>query len=218
MGSYTDGQRFYLIDSSELVSVDKDLNYNLQRADDRVRPLVEYVYTDEPSVTTSNSLVKGIGFKWYKTYNNSVVYSFDGTGAYEDGANSIAKWEVTGMSFETGYTSYDQDIRRVAYSEEDGWVRLRGSVIRDAFAELPLLVNTKFLTLPTSILPERSKYFFIHGGEATGNFQTFRIGIPSATAADKRLEFIKYGANASNSGERFFSLNDIHYPLLDTVV
>lgn len=215
MGSYTDPQNFYLIDGSELVSVEQDLNYNLKRADDRVRPLVEYLVTDEPTITTS-SLPKDTGFKWYKTYTGA-IYHYRG-GIFQDINASIDTWSVSGLSFESGYGSLDQEENRIAFSlTPDGFVRWRGRLVLDNQAsELPLNTTINFLTPPASVLPVRARYFTLYGGNASGtDFQCFRLFVPQAGAADTRLEFVKYGSTASSSGERYLSLNDVYYALND---
>lgn len=217
MGSYTENQRFYLIEPEELVSVDNDLNYNLQRADQRVRNLVEYMYTDEPSISGSD-LPKEQGFKWYKSYTNSVWHGRGtGAGIFQCVANPVATWSFSGLSFESGYESMDLSINRTAYSVFNGWVRLRGRVIRTGKLEIPTESIINFLTLPDSVMPTRSKYFTVWGGNSTGDFQMFRLFIPAVTDGDKRLEMIKYGGPSSGEDERYISLNDVYYPLNDTV-
>lgn len=215
MGSYTDTQRFYLIDPSELVYVEQDLNYNLQKADDIVRPLVEYGYHPDISLTDSD-LPRGTGYKYYKAYTNSVYAYRDGT-FFQDPNAKIDPWVTTGITYEAGYQDMNTGVDRVAYCiGTDGWITFRGRVIATGSAELPLLTATNFLNVPTSILPNHPKYFYVHGGNSTGNFQTFRVFIPAATDAVKKLQFVKYGDNASSAGERYISLNDIRYPLIDT--
>jgi hypothetical protein len=216
MGSYTDPQNFYLINSDELVNVDQDLNYNLQRADDRVRPLVEYVVTDEPSISAS-SLPKDTGFKWWKTYTGAIFNYLDGS-VRQDVNCSVDEWSVTGLTFETGYGSVDQDVNRIAYSVTvDGFVRFRGRLHLTSGGELPANTTVNFLTLPSSILPVRQKYFTIYGGNAAASdFQCFRIFVPQQGSGDDRMEYIKYGGNSASASDRYFSLNDVFYSINDT--
>lgn len=217
MGEYTDTQRFYLADPEELVSVENDLNYNLRRADERVRNLVEYQYTDEQSITVS-SLTKEQGFKWYKSYSNSVWFGRGtGTQIWQSVANPVDEWKVTGLSFESGYQSMDSDINRTAYCITGNWVRLRGRVIRTGQLEIPTESIINFLTLPDEAMPKRARYFTVWGGNATSDFQVFRVFIPAVTDGDKRMEMMKYGGNATSEAERYISLNDIFYPLDDNV-
>ncbi|MGS2592231.1 hypothetical protein [Streptomyces hebeiensis] len=215
MGDYTDNQKFYIIDPDELVSVDNDLNYNWIRADTRVRSLVEYQATSVSNITTS--LVIEQGFKWYKKYSNSIFYSYDGQ-VYQDPNARVEAYKTDGLVFESGYSSNDNSTDRVSYMEHNGFIRFRGNVVlNNKDNDFPLNTVVNFLTMPESILPVRQRYFFVHGGVATGaDFQTFRIFVPPKNSGDPRMEFIKYGANASSSGERYLSLNDIYYPINDT--
>jgi hypothetical protein len=217
MGSYTNPQNFYLIDPTELVNVDNDLNYNLQRADTRIRSLVEYVYTDVPSITDS-SLTKGTGFKWYKTYTNAIWNARDTTsGVFQDPNAQVDSWSTSDIVFESGYGSTNLQEQRVGYSIFNGWVRWRGRVALTNGNELPANTVTDFLTPPASTQPNKGRYFTVHGGNASGvDFQVFRVFIPAAGSADVRLEFIKYGGNSATSGDRYLSLNDVYYPLNDT--
>jgi hypothetical protein len=215
MGSYTENQKFYLIDGEELVNVEQDINYNLARADERVRPLVEYQITDEPQISSS-SLPKDTGFKWYKTYTNA-IYSYQANGGIAQDVNaSVDTWSVSGISFETGYGSADQGVDRIAYSVYNNFVRFRGRlVLNGGTSDLPANVITDFMTVPNSILPTRNKYITCYGGNAGTDFQMFRIFIPNKTLPDGRIEFMKYGGNGSASTERYLSLNDVFYGLDD---
>ena len=217
MGDYSVPQDFYLIDGSELVNVDQDLNYNLQRADDRVRPLVEYKVTDEPSISAS-SLPKDTGFKWWKTYTGA-IWNYR-NGVFQDGNAQVDTWSVTGLVFESGYSSLDTELNRIAYSiSGDGnIVRFRGKLVLNNQAnELPKNTTVNFLTLPSSILPKTQKYFTVYGGNAaSSDFQCFRIFVPQQGSGDDRLEFCGYGGNASSASERFLQLNDLCYSLDNT--
>ncbi len=217
MGTYTSNQQLYLIDPSELVSVENNLNYNLRRADERIRPLVEYQITDEASISAS-SLPKDTGFKWYKTYTGGIWNYRDG-GIFQDPNAQIDTWSTSSITFEAGYGSSDLDVNRIAYSTSanGNFIRWRGRlVLNSGTSELPANTTTDFMTPPVGVLPLTSKYFTVYGGNSTGDFQCFRIFIPSSGSADKRMEFVKYGGNASSSGERYLSLTDVMYSLDNT--
>jgi hypothetical protein len=212
MGSYTAQQGFYVIDPSELVNVETDLHFNLDRADERVKPLVEYLATDEVAISSSVNLIRETGFKWYKTRSGSVWHYRDGL-VLQDPNTPVDSWTTSGISFEAGYESFDLGINRTAYTVVDNEVHFRGRVIASGKAELPLNTVVNFLNVPTSILPNTPRYFFVSGGDATGNYQAARVFVPASTDADKRLEFIMYGGTSTGSDDRYVSLNDIRYSL-----
>lgn len=217
MGSYTNNQNFYLIDPTELVNVESDLNYNLRRTDERVKALVEYQTTDVPSLAT---LPKDVGYKFHKRSTNSVFnYHTDiSTGItthYQDPNAAVDDWSTTGLVFESGYASLTEPYERISYSLVNGWCRWRGRLMLNAQAsEFPVQVITRFMNIPISCQPLTSKYFFVHGGNTTTDFQAYRIFIAAAGSADTRWEYIRYGGPTSTSNaERYISFNDIWYPV-----
>lgn len=216
MGDYTSTQKYYLIDPEEFVAVDQDLNYNLRRADSRIKALVEYQVTAEASIVLSTNLEKDTGFKWYKSYTNS-IWNYRNNTLSQDVNCQIDTWSPNGITFETGYNSVDQGVDRVAYSSFNNFVRWRGRVRLNSGDALPTNTTVDFMTVPTSILPVRAKYFTVYGGNSTGTeFQCFRIFVPASNAGDKRIEFCKYGGNGSANDENYISLNDVFYALDDT--
>lgn len=212
MGYYTDNQKYYIIDGTELVNVE-DLNYNLQRVDDRLKPLVEYQETDVNSIYDS-SLPKSTGFKWWKKTTNS-IWSWYNDGVQQDTNSRVDSWLVDGIVFEPGYGSMNLYDDRVAYTKTDNFVRLRGKlVLNNQSSEFPSNTAVDFMTIPTEYMPPLAQYFFVYGGNGSGNVQCFRIYVPAKDSGDKRLEYCKYGAaNSTNSGERYISLNDVTYSL-----
>jgi hypothetical protein len=216
MGDYTPTQRFYLPDGDELVNVEQDLNYNWDRADERVKALVEMQRTDEASISVS-SIPKDVGYKWFKTYTNSWYFlSAASTTAITDVNSVVTNWDVAGITFEAGYGSVNLEESRIAYAIQDGFVHLRGRLCLNGTAtDLPLNTTVNFMTLPTSAMPARNKYFTVYGGNAGADFQCARLFIPESGAADPRLEFCRYGGVASSAQERYISLNGAYYGLDD---
>src|SRR5688500_13363692 len=102
MGSLSPNQKFWLIGQNDLVNVEQDLNYNLDRVDYRMRTLVEYMKTDVGSITDS-SLVKEPGMKWYKTATNAIWYCHEGTGIVQDPNAAVDSW-ATDVTFESGFS------------------------------------------------------------------------------------------------------------------
>lgn len=213
MGTYTTTQQFYKPDTTELVDVEQQINYNLRRIDERVRPLIEYQMTDVTSISASD-LPKDTGFKWWKSYSNSIWHYRDG-GIFQDANAANSTWSTIGLTLINSYSSYDNNFQ-VSYSSHNGMVRWRGKVSLSNLGNLPTNTATKFLTPPTGFSPAKERYFTVYGGNSTGDFQCFRIRIPDSSAGDKSFEFIKYGGNGSSSAENYFSLHDVVYPLSDT--
>lgn len=216
MGDYTSKQKFYLIDGSELVNVDQDLNYNLARADARIKPLVEYQVTDEPSITTS-SLPKETGFKWYKTYTNSIWAQREDGLVYQDTNAWVDGWSTSDITFYNNYGSMNLDADRVAYTAFNGFVRFRGKlVLNGGGTDLPANTTTKFMEIPSQWLhPTKARYLMVYGGNSSTDFQCARIYVPPQTATDKRIEFCKYGGSATGNIEKYLGLNDVFYSHTD---
>lgn len=213
MGDYTTNQKYYKPDGDEFVNVEQDLNYNLRRADQRIKPLVEYAITDVPSITSA-SIPKDTGFKWWKSYTNSVWAQRSDGIIYQDPNAQIDIWSNVGFTWEPGYGPANNDIDNVAATFYNNFARLRGRVVLNGgSSDIPANVVTNFMTLPAHLRPATQKYFTIYGGNATsGDFQIFRLFIPQSGAADPRCEFVKYGG-ASSGIERYISLNDVYYAL-----
>lgn len=214
MGDYTPNQKFWRIGSGDLVNVEQDLNYNLDRVDYRMRTLVEYMKTDVQSISGTPSMVKEPGMKWYKTYSNAIWYAHDNTGIYQDPNAQVDQW-FTDITFEAGFSSLDTGSNRIGYSTFGGQVRLRGKLIRTGLAAFTKNTATDVFTLPTAVLPAKSRYCFVHMGEGLTQFQTARVFIPAATAGDLRCEVIVYGQDGAPSSNNYVSLNDVYYTIND---
>lgn len=214
MGSLSPNQKFWLIGQNDLVNVEQDLNYNLERVDYRMRTLVEYMKTDVASITATSSMVKEPGMKWYKTFSNSIWYCHDNTGIYQDPNAQVDTWN-TDITFESGFSSLDTSTNRIGYSIFGGLVRLRGKLIRTGLAAFTKNIATDVFTLPASARPDESRYFFVHMGEGLTQFQVARIFIPSSSSGDLRCECMIYGQDGQVSGNNYISLNDIYYPISD---
>lgn len=215
MGDYTDTQKFYLINGEELVNVDQDINYNFDRADQRIKPLVEYQVTDVPNLSVA-TVAKETGFKWYKTFTNS-VWNYRNGVLGQDVNSRISEWSISGILFQSGYGSANLEEGRIAWSINDGFATLRGRlVLNGGTIDLPRNTTTKFMTLPDVALPVKARYVTVYGGNAGTDFQMARIYIPARTSSDKNLEFCKYGGVSTVNTEKYISLNDCRYALEDT--
>lgn len=217
MGSYTNNQNFYLIDPTELVNVESDLNYNLRRADERVKALVEYQSTNEASLAT---LPKDIGYKYHKKSTNSIwnYHTSLSTGItthYQDTNAAVDTWSTSGIVYEASYASLVEPYETISYSLFNGWCRWRGRLmLNNQNSEFPMQTITRFMNIPVACQPVTAKYFFVHGGNTTADFQAYRIFVAPAGGADTRWEYIRYGGTTSTSNaERYISFNDIWYPV-----
>jgi len=213
MGTYTPNEKFYLIDPSELVNVEQDINYNWERVDGVMRPLVEYAFTDVPGITVS-SLPKQQGYKYYKTYSNAIwIGRGSGIDIYQDPNAKVENWDDTGLVFASGYASADTGEGKIRYSVFNNFVKFRGRLVAANGAELPANVTTRFMEIPAAIRPSKARYLTVWGGNSNGDFQCARIYVPPANATSWNMEFVKYGGNASSAGERYLNLGSIEYPL-----
>lgn len=216
MGRYTDNFELYLTDDTDLVDVDSDVNYNLERLDAVLKPLIQYQLTDVPVITTSD-LPKEVGYKFYKWHSNSVWFCATAGAPVQDGNAQVDSWNTGFGSFASGYSNYDESTNRIAYSSHNGWISWRGKLARSgraAFVDDDIIFP---ITLSPSVLPNSPKYFMCAGGFTTAAPQIFRVYIPSSDAADKRMKVIKYRGIASDSDERYLCLNQIRYPLDDSL-
>lgn len=214
MGDYSPNQKFWLIGENDLVNVEQDLNYNLNRVDYRMRTLVEYMKTDVASISATPSMVKEPGMKWYKTFSNSIWYCHDNTGIYQDPNAQVDTWN-TNVTFEAGFSSLDTSTNRIGYSVFGGLVRLRGKLIRTGMAAFVKNTATNVFTLPAAAKPDEARYFHVHMGSGLTQFQCARFFIPAAASGDQRCEVLVYGQDGAPSDNNFVSLNDVYYPISD---
>lgn len=213
MGNYSPNQNFYLTDPDELVNVEQDLNYNIRLADARVRPLVEYQWTDAPNIGQSD-LPKDTGFKWYKARTNTIWAYTERGSVTQDPNSQVNNWR-TDFVWAAGYGPLNNNIDSVAATVYNGMVRLRGMVVLNGGAtDLPVNTSTNVFELPVALKPVDPQYFTIYGGNAaSGDYQVFRFFVPGAAAGNQNCQFHKYGGTASGATERFLSLNNVFYTL-----
>lgn len=214
MGEYTPQQKFYLIDPSEFVNVENDINYNYRWTDKIIKPLISYQVTDVQSITDAN-LDRGNGYKWYKTYNNT-VWNWNTNAIHQDGNAYVPPWSNIGVSIVSGYEVVPEYFPEYSV-DYTGWVEWRGRIRPTGTTQLPKNANINFLTIPASVQPIRSKYFFVSGGDSTSNFQGGRLFVPSPTENDPRMEFCLYGGNGTSNDSRYIDLSCLRYPLDDTL-
>lgn len=213
MGTYTSNQNFYLIGTSDFIDVDTDLNYNWDRADERIRGLVEYQRTDAASISVAN-LPREVGYKFYKTYTNSLwnCQASDGS-IYQDPNAQVDSWSNSGISYSTGYTSDTATDGAVSYSSFNGWVHLRGRILHNSGAAFPTYTGTQFMTLPASVTPTGTRDICVSGGDDPTNYQYFQIAIDTTG----KCWFTLMGATTPVANQNFLPLNEIMFPINTTV-
>lgn len=215
MGSYTPNRKYYLIDPSQFVNVEQDINFNFKKYDEEAPYLLTYRATDSSYITGDHYL--GAGYKFFKRKTNSVwVSRVDGGPIYQDVNATVQSWSTTGFTFETGYGSMDQNENRISYHVDSytKQVTWRGRlVLNGGSSSLPLNVSTKFMSVDPSILPSVAKYFTVYGGNVSNDYLIARIYVPASNSTDLRVEFCCYGATPQPAGERFINLSTVSYPL-----
>lgn len=220
MGEYSPKQGFYLINGNELVNVDTDINFNMLRADARIKPLIQHqMLPPDVNSITASTYPKDIGFKWWKRWSNSIwTWSAPTPGgtpvARQDNNNTVEFWTTTGISFMSGWSNYDSSPNPVGYNIRDGIVNWRGRIKYNA--EIPANTPIDVFTLPTATIPNTERFFMVSGGNSSTNFQMFKVTVTGASTSPKTLQIIKYGGNASTTNDRYFNLNAIQYPLAVT--
>lgn len=216
MGEYSPNQGFYIIDGDELVNVETDVNFNMERADAIVKPLIQHqMLPPDVSSITSSDYPKGLGYKWWKRWSNS-IYTWSaptpgGTPVARQDGNSTVEFWTSITAFSTGWSNYDSNPNPVQYHLSNGIVRLRGRAKYNA--EIPANTPIDVLTLPTEIIPNTERFFLVSGGNSAASFQMFRVTITGASTSPKTLQIVKYGGNATTTNDRYLNLNAIMYPL-----
>lgn len=220
MGSYTPNQNFYKPDSDEFVDVDTQINYNLRRADERVRAMIEWQYTEAAII--SGTEPRDVGYKFYKASTNSLYVA-----PYSDldlqqssNLNSTLSWTTSGLSSQGGYRSVDFATQQLSYRVEgfDGQCTWRGAIqLNDTADQIPVNTNIVVFTMPaagsTSPTPlSRAKYFYVHMGIAPGDFSCARVLFKT----NGEIEINRMGIGQTDPAQRYISFNDISYPTRDT--
>lgn len=209
MGEYSATQKFYKPGPDELVNVESHLNYNMRRADTRVKALVEFIPTDVSSISTS-TLEAENGFKWYKRISNSFYIKTPTSGIAQYNANAqVPSWSTSGITFQGGYKSENEFESKISYSTEDGGsiVRWRGKLILGDYQQIPRNTNIIVANIPASVTPYRSKYIHTQMGNAGGSFSVARLLFHSLG----RIEICRMGSDQTDPQERYISFNSCFY-------
>ena len=197
MGDYTPTQDFYLINGDELVNVENDLNYNLKRADDRMKPLIQYYVcnNDVSNITTDPDIPKDVGFKFYKPWSNSVWVWATAQGdtnpsMLQDLNSRVETWVTTGITFETGWVN-GTGSDAVGYMTSNGWAYWRGN-IKYTPGIIPSNTVMDICSIPAGMVPNVDRFFFISGGPGVDDWQLFRVMVAGTPTTPKKLQIFKY--------------------------
>lgn len=219
MGQYSATQNFYKPSSEELVDVESQINYNLRRADERVRQLVEWQYIPSSYQNVQDAYPeREIGMKYYKASTNCPQYTTLSSGSLtlaQDSNSRVYSWTQSGLSFLNNYTSENNAEQRISYRLDPvtNTVHWRGGlVLKTSMDQIPLNTNIQVITLPTVIRPTRSKYAFVHMGIASSGYSVCRILFTSAGI----VEINRMGIDQTDSSQRAVSFCDVSYPIGDT--
>lgn len=215
MGTYTPTQRFYKADPTEFVNVESQVNYNIRRADERVRSIVEWQYAD--TLAVADDFPKDIGYKFYNNATNTLFVVRDSSLVLsQHSANGDTDpWSTVGITYLNLWADADPDTLRLSYRKEpsDGVVTWRGSMQSNNFENIAPNSNIDAISLDASIRPARSKYFTIHMGPDSSGYSIARILFNSTGT----VQINRMGVNnQTNSADRYYSFHDISYPTNDT--
>lgn len=199
MGSYTTNLNFYKPDSSEFVDVDVQLNRNWVIADQAVKRLLEYEYSNLSTPDIVDSIANRGRF--YKIYSNSVIAYFKSTNLwYQDPKAFVAAFSQALSWFSEGYNfsppSWDVSARLV---KNNGGTTAQvewSGAFWELGAPMELNLNTAVIPIggiPVELRPTVSKYFDVNAGNTSSDFCMARVLIGD----DGRLEFKRYGVNPS---------------------
>lgn len=215
MGIYTPNQAFYKPEPTEFVDVDTQVNYNLRRADERVRAMIEWQYT-EAAIISGNE-PRDVGYKFFKAATNTFYICGDPSlDLVQHSSNGDTdEWTTGGLAAVGGYRSVDFNENQLSYRVEptDKQVSWRGNImLNDTQDQIPVNTNIVVFTMPSFCTPARSKYFHVHMGIATAGYSIARILFKNTG----EIEINRMGIAQTNVTERYVSFNDISYPTNDT--
>lgn len=210
MGTYTASQGFYKPDPDEFVDVESQVNFNIRRADEKVRALVEWQYTEAPVI--SGSEPRDVGYKFFKASTNSLYTQKTATDFSQADSNGVTEtWNNVDYAFLNSYQSVNDDEMALSYTERywgNGLVRWRGGIRLNAGDEIPLNTSINVLQLSgIRIVPFTNKYFNCHMGDPTTGYSFVRI----LFGGDGVVSIVRQGSAMTLPAQRYISFNDISY-------
>lgn len=213
MGTYTTNLRFYKPDPTEFVDVETQLNNNWDIADDAVRKLFEYQYSNLSTPDTANSILRQ---RFYKTYSNSLVAYFRASGVWlQDATACVYPWVNASSLFTNGTEESNPDdpvfyriVKKTGGTTTE--IEWTGSFWAGG-GNMDLDTNiANVMALPVSLRPTVSKYFDCYAGNCSADYSFARVVFLSSGT----VEYKRYGSNTQTSdGEKRIDLTGIKYNL-----
>lgn len=215
MGTYTTVQKFYRPDETDLVNVDTDIKYNWERLDDRVKKILEWAPTDQP--TLPGNVPQENNFKYYKTETGSKWASWDnGSGTQvleQDDQAFTPNWTLITL----GAAWINAPAARLMASivagapGSENIVSWRGLVRLASGAELPIKTDTIIATGISGLYRPATtdREVQVYGGDAA-------VGTPSTMmlrfTTTGEIHMFKYGlAQGLTSLDRFVPFSSVQY-------
>jgi hypothetical protein len=213
MGIYTPNLNLYKPAASEFVDVETQLNRNWDIADDAVKKLFEYKYSNDTIPDTSNSVIRQ---RFYKTYSNSLVNYFQLSSTWiQDSVAFVSSWVNASSLFQNG-TEESNPNDPVFYRiiKKSGGTTTEIEWTGSFWAgggNMDLNSNIlNVMTLPASVTPTVSKYFDCYAGNCSSDYSFARVVFLSAGT----VEYKRYGSNTQTADtEKRIDLTGIKYNL-----
>lgn len=218
MGSYTPNQKLWKPDETDLVDVERDIEYNWNRLDDRTKKIFEWTASDEP-VLTGNVPMEN-NFKYLKRETNSKWVSwFDPSTQQQvlkqDATQFVPGWVLitpsAGWVNGTTTTRLMVQFTGPATAGGENLISYRGIIRRNPAAELQIKTDTTVATGISALYrPAVDREVVFMGGDATAGMVA--SGMLRFTATGE-IHFFKYGtAQGGLSGEWIIPFNSVSFP------
>lgn len=221
MGIYTTNFGLYKPDATENVDVDSQVNRNLDIIDSNMKPLMEWQRYDGSSISGDSALVKKHGYRFYKTYSNSIWFYNATTDSVLQGLDNFCpSWKTLTAVISAGYTGVGVDadpsgpdwphLCQISRSVSASDIEMSGKIRLSTSAELPLNTTTTIISnLPTDMRPLEQKNFITAspgGSSVQATYSITRIVVNT----NGTVTYYRMGDNVG-------AVNSLHYISLDGV-
>lgn len=212
MGSNTTNFGLYKPSSPELVDVETHLNNQLRILDAECKSLLEYLVTDVASIEADPSIVKKVGYKWFKRATNAQFYWNSSGGVSQDLYGRVHSWIPADPYLDSGWKSYAPDplfLCLVTGSASTSEVHWDGCLMKSDESTITANSNFNVMTgFPSGYRPTVNKYFMQDAGNTASQYSMARVLIQSIG----EVEVYRYGASPSGT-ENKIDFGGIKYTL-----